>query len=336
MEPEPRPESTLGSGNLAELKKVTTFSKYFALVLFIILPFVGGWIGYRYAPEKVVEVEKLVTVPAEVERVTPVNDARTLAFVSYNDRGWRNAWVVTRDSDGNWINHKQLAGKYIVSDGVLLGNEAFFNVSGEMEDSSDWTSRIVRFNVQSNNVSFVDLPGIDHIINILKFDDQILAYYLNDSTCVDSPFAIDNEQCVGNIAVLKLAGDVTHPEIFSNLPAAAELVAYDPKTEMIVLLDGYGDAGCVSSSFHTYDLRRKSVVDEVSFSGCSEPYPGSLSLEEYDTQVNDFIEIIKSTYPSNVYSRTVNNLTITDDTIIPNDEPVEIEGVYSVANILVD
>lgn len=36
--------------------QVTTVSKYLALALFIILPFLGGYIGYRLAPEKVVEV----------------------------------------------------------------------------------------------------------------------------------------------------------------------------------------------------------------------------------------------------------------------------------------
>ena len=48
---------------IAPLKKVTSLSKYLAMALFVILPFVGGWIGYRYAPEKVVEVvqEKIKT-----------------------------------------------------------------------------------------------------------------------------------------------------------------------------------------------------------------------------------------------------------------------------------
>lgn len=40
------------------LNTVTPVSKYLALALFIILPFVGGWIGYQYAPAKVVEIEK--------------------------------------------------------------------------------------------------------------------------------------------------------------------------------------------------------------------------------------------------------------------------------------
>jgi hypothetical protein len=41
----------------SRLHQVTPLSKYLAMVLFIILPFVGGWIGYMYAPEKAAEVQ---------------------------------------------------------------------------------------------------------------------------------------------------------------------------------------------------------------------------------------------------------------------------------------
>jgi hypothetical protein len=39
--------------------KVTPLSKNLALVLFVTLPFVGFWLGYKYAPEKVIEVEEV-------------------------------------------------------------------------------------------------------------------------------------------------------------------------------------------------------------------------------------------------------------------------------------
>jgi hypothetical protein len=43
------------------LKQVTPLSKYLAMILFIAMPFIGGWIGYRYAPVKIVEVETVAT-----------------------------------------------------------------------------------------------------------------------------------------------------------------------------------------------------------------------------------------------------------------------------------
>lgn len=40
--------------------EITPLSKYLAMVLFVILPFVGGWVGYSYAPVKTIEVEKVI------------------------------------------------------------------------------------------------------------------------------------------------------------------------------------------------------------------------------------------------------------------------------------
>jgi hypothetical protein len=51
----------------SSLHQVTPLSKYLALALFVILPFLGGWIGYTYAPEKVMEVEKSVVREVIVE-----------------------------------------------------------------------------------------------------------------------------------------------------------------------------------------------------------------------------------------------------------------------------
>lgn len=42
------------------LHQVTPVSKYLAMVLFIMLPFIGGWIGYELASGEVVEVERVV------------------------------------------------------------------------------------------------------------------------------------------------------------------------------------------------------------------------------------------------------------------------------------
>lgn len=51
------------------LSQVTSLSKYLAMLLFVLLPFLGGYIGYVYAPLKVVEVEQVVYRPVLTERV---------------------------------------------------------------------------------------------------------------------------------------------------------------------------------------------------------------------------------------------------------------------------
>jgi hypothetical protein len=55
------------------LHTVTPLSKYLAMVLFVFLPFLGGYIGYVYAPEKVVGVEKVVVTDMELAEIDDGN-----------------------------------------------------------------------------------------------------------------------------------------------------------------------------------------------------------------------------------------------------------------------
>lgn len=69
MEPENKNiQQDLKQTQFSHLNKVTPVSKYLALALFVMLPFLGGWVGYTYAPEKVVEVEKVIEVSAVGEQ----------------------------------------------------------------------------------------------------------------------------------------------------------------------------------------------------------------------------------------------------------------------------
>jgi len=61
----------------AELFCITPLSKYLAMFLMLVLPFVGGYVGYIYAPEKVVEVEK----QAYVDQIQLDTDRTEIEFV---------------------------------------------------------------------------------------------------------------------------------------------------------------------------------------------------------------------------------------------------------------
>jgi len=67
------------------LHTVTPFSKYLALVLFIILPFIGGWIGYNYSPEKIVEVDKAVIKEVVVE-INSLNSRDVSGWQMYDSK----------------------------------------------------------------------------------------------------------------------------------------------------------------------------------------------------------------------------------------------------------
>jgi len=81
-----------------ELNTVTTLSKTLAMLLFVALPFVGLYIGYVFAPEKVVErvVERQVEIP--VEKIVYRNPT-TQDFDIVDVTDWPGEYPVL--SDGN-------------------------------------------------------------------------------------------------------------------------------------------------------------------------------------------------------------------------------------------
>ncbi len=61
------------------LNQDTPFSRYLAAILFIILPFLGAYVGYTRAPVKIIETEKVVfkEKPAQVSPVSDITIATT-------------------------------------------------------------------------------------------------------------------------------------------------------------------------------------------------------------------------------------------------------------------
>lgn len=69
----------------AQLHEVTPVSKYLAMALFIILPFIGGYVGYKYAPAKNVAIENPGSVQTEPEQNLALNEIYQVVFVSGGD-----------------------------------------------------------------------------------------------------------------------------------------------------------------------------------------------------------------------------------------------------------
>lgn len=62
------PESNAPEVPINNPQQVTSMSKYLTAVLYVTLPFLGGWIGYTMAPDRVVEVEVTTEKIVEVDR----------------------------------------------------------------------------------------------------------------------------------------------------------------------------------------------------------------------------------------------------------------------------
>jgi hypothetical protein len=75
---------------------VTPFSKLVAAIVVIILPFLGAYVGYQYAPEKVVEVEKIVVNEVPAVRSNEIIQNNTDQFIAEKERHYISApvWLI--------------------------------------------------------------------------------------------------------------------------------------------------------------------------------------------------------------------------------------------------
>jgi hypothetical protein len=106
---------------IAPLNKVTPVSKYVALVLFIILPFLGGWVGYLLAPVKIVDIERIVV--REVAINNDVNTPEDSLVVSTT-----TTWEVYSSPNGFSISIP--IGSEVVEEPAQLPFSAITNFSG--------------------------------------------------------------------------------------------------------------------------------------------------------------------------------------------------------------
>lgn len=202
------------------LHTVTPLSKYLALGLFIILPFLGGWIGYMYALEKIIEVETVV----EVEKKTT-----TVPFSSIDKKFYTD--------DISYLS----AGGGVVF--VLEGNTLFWE-SGHHGDG--WSSTVVSnpdtleyvahgILTDGNNVySITPDPGISSLvaeegINVLKSDSidllingqSVYGFHVRGpyASLSDEPIKTANPESVTVVGgnYFKDRDSVYHLEVFDDI-----------------------------------------------------------------------------------------------------------------------
>lgn len=159
----------------SRLHQVTSLSKYLAMALFIILPFVGGYIGYMYAPEKVVEVEKVVKVEKEQIDVVEVEaeirnvsqggiESSTTSEVWHLKTSFGSEFLIEPD-DSYLGGSYELVGKYQLAnfDYELRGTEManlnpnLFYAVGTLEDEDI----LLRINTQ--NKTFEELVTLESL-----------------------------------------------------------------------------------------------------------------------------------------------------------------------------
>ena len=126
--------------NTTNITTVTTFSKYFAALLFVLLPFVGVYIGYTFAPEKVVEVDMKTTVVNDQN----IDSNLPSTYEEYKlavEKNWRSAKEVLLYNYGELepsletiisVIRPEISSILPASGCTLIGSYNFNNYSGQI------------------------------------------------------------------------------------------------------------------------------------------------------------------------------------------------------------
>jgi len=86
--------------------RVTTFSKYLALALFVLLPFGGLWAGLQFVPVEMIEVERVVVKEAESNRKLDTSSTNSVGSPGEPcpfERNSSSKYIVSQDQDSEYV-----------------------------------------------------------------------------------------------------------------------------------------------------------------------------------------------------------------------------------------
>jgi hypothetical protein len=175
MEPQiNEPESVI-----APLRKVTPLSKYLALALFIIMPFLGVWVGFNLASEEIQKVENPLSTDKEITNSIEVNEVVSKSFrevVDENytgDTKWNDLMQEPAISSLQKIDQSNVLSFYEATKDISLDKTHWENIDTGLGFQFFIPRELLEFNVEPE----VTFEGIKYIPINIDFSSD---YYLRD------------------------------------------------------------------------------------------------------------------------------------------------------------
>lgn len=168
----------------SSMNQVTPLSKYLALALFIVLPFIGGYIGYTLAPEKVVEIEKAVTKEVVVEKETQEQTTQKSEVTTSLKKVESVGWTIEAANPGitNPDDYKQYE-QAISIDVTFTDNTTqtyeLGNAYGCTDSSAE--ARLDDKNVLGKVTCYFSLTGVDFVA-YAKDDGLVVEKHADDAS----------------------------------------------------------------------------------------------------------------------------------------------------------
>ncbi len=190
MENETQEQEVAQNEQPSSLHQVTPLSKYLAMALFVTLPFLGGYVGYTYAPEKIIEVEKNIVKDGQVDvpesektEWSTASEIEDNLFTLIDDFSWKLTGV--DEYNISWTVSPEAIGKYSAVDTAYVNfylipdgaDPEYRNQNGVRQTIGDG------FRVTATSYTFDSKPGWDLIFRDSYQVVGELSYQPRDFEC---------------------------------------------------------------------------------------------------------------------------------------------------------
>jgi hypothetical protein len=256
-----------------EITTVTPLSKHLAMILFIILPFAGFWLGMKYGgTEQRSEYGDVFTSsdlyfpepptpqPLElfdVEYIPPTSEHDISTLTATNTRQYRGVGNNGYFANGGFITMLENGDFFFFKD--ELDAEGMPILEGPSDYSSDDKFYIYRSKIYTHDGGYIYtidpfsgyIEGLPNphvpegaIIHSMYIVDSVLYYLviLSPQQCPEAKFA----PCAGELYAMWLDSSATSTRI-AQTSLSGRIIGYVEDEQAWYISQGWGDAGCATS-----------------------------------------------------------------------------------------
>jgi hypothetical protein len=167
--------------NFDQLNQVTPLSKYLAAIIFILMPFIGGYIGYTLAQGEVIEVEKVVMIEKPTPATSVPESGLTIATTTI-----KNNVVEAMFSDGT---------KEVIAQGLETENVSdIYMIETYLEASLSPNSKFVALQGVGFEDYFVSIYSVDTGLQEEKIYGEVSGW-TNDGRLEINACNLAGEEC---------------------------------------------------------------------------------------------------------------------------------------------
>lgn len=219
--------SNLSVSKLGRAAKVTTFSKYLALALFVVMPFIGGYIGFLYGQASVAEVMSIETglsMPVSPETQSP---AVTTEVILEDTTDFYTIKAVypseSKDSAG-------LMAEYVKA--LVATKQAEWKIGGDVQkaeakasiDFPDRPKIVYELDVRYSSTSSLKLGTVSYSFMISEMAGgasgnvavTTFSFNKNGVVPIDSILDYENNKDIALTRLLATLAVTQNPDVFQN------------------------------------------------------------------------------------------------------------------------